>query len=131
MNPSQELYTELLVRLKNAYKDKVFDGLLPPEGTPYPFVFLGNTQEISNFSIKGTTFGRTQIVVHVWHNKPTKRGDLSSLMFDIERIGRSIDKTENFGWCMSSRKEEVMPDNTTNEPLMHGIVTLEFKNYRS
>ena len=44
MDPQQEIFTELLLRIKALGYD-VFDGELPPENTPYPFVYLGDMQQ--------------------------------------------------------------------------------------
>ncbi len=49
MLASQELYTALLLKLRSLWPDSVFDGDLPPEGTPYPFVHLGDIQDIAEF----------------------------------------------------------------------------------
>lgn len=41
MDPQQELFTALLEKLRDEFgEDKVFDGFLPPENTPYPFIYL-------------------------------------------------------------------------------------------
>lgn len=130
MNAQQELFTALLLRLRSVYKDKVFDGTLPPENTPYPFIYLGNTEDLDSFMTKSALFGKVKIYVHVWSNNPKKRGDLSAMLFDIARTARGIETTKNYGWCLSGKSEEIMPDTTTNEPLMHGILTFEYKNWR-
>ena len=46
MDPQQELFTALLLQLKEAFPGKVYDGFLPPEDTPYPFVYLADSQLI-------------------------------------------------------------------------------------
>lgn len=41
MDPQQELFTALLLKLKEKYEDTgigVYDTFLPPDGTPYPFI---------------------------------------------------------------------------------------------
>ena len=40
MDPQQEIFTELLLKIKALGYD-VFDGELPPENTPYPLYILG------------------------------------------------------------------------------------------
>lgn len=130
MSPQQELFGAFRVELEKALPGRVFDGDLPPEGTPYPFVFVGNTQDSESFYIKGAFFGRVTIAIHVWTNNVRARGDLSSVLFAIRRLGHQIEATKNYGWCMSGADENILPDNTTSEPLMHGIINFEYKYWR-
>ena len=44
MDPQQELFTELLLKLKELGYD-VYDTFLPPEDTPYPFIYLADSQQ--------------------------------------------------------------------------------------
>ena len=55
MDPQQELFTELLLRLKEKGYD-VYDTFLPPEGTPYPFIYLADSQQTDD-SNKTAIFG--------------------------------------------------------------------------
>ena len=48
MDPQQELFTRLVVDLTAYGKEKgigVYDSILPPEGTPYPFIYLGDVSQ--------------------------------------------------------------------------------------
>lgn len=45
MDPQQELFTKLLTEIKALGYD-VYDGFLPPDGTPYPFVYFADNQQI-------------------------------------------------------------------------------------
>ena len=48
MDPQQEIFSALLIALKEKYKNTgigVYDTFLPPEGTAYPFVYLGATTQ--------------------------------------------------------------------------------------
>ena len=47
MDPQQELFSYLLVTLKKEYQDMVFDGFMPPEGTPYPFMAIKQQSSIT------------------------------------------------------------------------------------
>ena len=74
MDPQQELFTELLMQLKNLGYD-VYDTFLPPEDTPYPFLYLADSQQIDNRN-KTTVFGNVYQTIHVWHNNPKPRGGI-------------------------------------------------------
>lgn len=130
MNAQQELFSSVLLALKKQYKDKVFDGELPPERTPYPFIYVSDTEEVSDFRVKGAFFGQTTIHIHVWQDDLRKRGDLSTLMFEIFQIARTIQSTASYLWCLSEHSNEVIPDNSTGKTLIHGIVTLTYKHFR-
>ena len=44
MDPQQELFTALLIAAREQGYD-VYDGALPPEDTPYPFVYLADSRQ--------------------------------------------------------------------------------------
>ncbi|EOS60906.1 DUF3168 domain-containing protein [Dubosiella newyorkensis] len=130
MSPQQELFSQFRVALEKAFPGMVFDGDLPPEDTPYPFIYIGNTQDSASYQVKGGFFGRVNITIHAWTNNIRARGDFSSLLFGIRRIAQSIDASPSYGWCMSGGNEDILPDDTTSEPLMHGLVNCEYKYWR-
>ncbi len=130
MNPGMELFGALLVALQSAYTDRVFDTFLPPEQTPYPFIFLNDPYEIEDFRMKGSYFGQTSISIDVWHNDPTQRGTVDSLLFSVRQIARALDRNRLYSLCLSSCSLEYLPDRTTDQPLYRGILSLEFKHYR-
>lgn len=123
-DPQQELFTELLIRLR-AEGLSVYDGELPPEETPYPFVFMGDCQQVDS-DTKTQVIGNVFQTVHVWHNKARKRGTVSQMLATIRRISRSISHTENFAWNVRNLSQRLILDNTTKIPLIHGIVEIEF-----
>ena len=48
MDPQQELFSAVLMALKEKYKDTgvgVYDTILPPKDTPYPFIYLADCSE--------------------------------------------------------------------------------------
>ena len=82
MDPQQELFTMLLLKLKEKYQDTgigVYDTLLPPDGTPYPFIYLADSTQDDQAN-KTTVFGAVSQVIHVWHNNQRQRGTLSKIL---------------------------------------------------
>lgn len=65
MDPQQELFTAVLVELRKRYPDQVYDTFLPPEGTPYPFVYLADNQQV-DVQNKTAIFGNVSQTIHVW-----------------------------------------------------------------
>lgn len=121
MTAQQELFTYFKTLL-NAY-----DGQLPPSGTPYPFYYLADTRQQYGAS-KTHEYGYITLVVHVWHNKDTQRGTLSEMMNNIMNVAGLLKQTSTYRWSLirNETEQQIMADNTTNPPLMHGWTSLRF-----
>ena len=129
MNPQQELYSRLLVDLRRYFKEsgyEVYDGALPPEGTPYPFVYLGDFRQ-NDTDTKTQTVGSVFPTIHVWHNNTRQRGTVSMMLLAIISLCRTIKNTDNFSWMMKDVTQNIIPDSTTTTPLLHGTFEAEFK----
>lgn len=124
-DPQQEIFSRLYSDISIKGYD-VYDGCLPPENTPYPFVYMGDMQQTDDAN-KTAVFGNVYQTIHVWSNKPQNRGDLSKIMLEIKNICRNIDKTRNFSWFVKNVTQRIIPDNTTKTPLLHGVLDVEFK----
>ena len=124
MDPQQEFFTELLLRIKGLGYD-VYDGFLPPEGTSYPFVYLGDSQQIDSAN-KSAVFGSVYQTIHIWSNTPKNRGTVSAMLLTIKQTCRKIDHTTNFAWDLRNADQRIITDNTTKEPLLHGTLEAEF-----
>lgn len=128
MDAQQELFTRLLVDLKTHFEAKgygVHDGVLPPEGTKYPFVYLGDFRQ-SDTDTKTQIIGTVYPTIHVWHNNPRQRGTVSAMLLEIKELCRKIDHTANFAWAVKIPNQRIFPDNTTKTPLLHGVIEAEF-----
>lgn len=123
MDAQQELFTALKTGIE-AKGYKVFDGVLPPENTPYPFVYLGDFRQTER-EHKGAVTGYVYPTIHLWHNNPRQRGTVSRILLDIKAVCRSVTHTSNFAWMIRNVNSQIIPDNTTKTPLLHGIVELE------
>lgn len=125
LDPQQELFITLKKEIeKLGYS--VYDGELPPEGTPYPFVYLDGFRQ-SDEMLKNATMGYVYPVIHVWVNSPRKRGTVSQMLFAIKSICYRIDETKDYKWLLTSIDQDIMPDNTTKKPLLHGVLEPTYK----
>ena len=124
-DPQQEIFSRLYSDISSKGYD-VYDGCLPPENTPYPFVYMGDMQQTDDAN-KTAVFGNVYQTIHVWSNKPQNRGDLSKIMLEIKNICRNIDKTQHFSWFVKNVIQRIIPDNTAKTPLLHGVLEVEFK----
>lgn len=125
MDPQQELFTELLLKLKGLGYD-VYDTFLPPEDTPYPFIYLADSRQMDTRT-KNAVIGNVYQTIHAWHNNPKRRGTVSQMLLDIKRVSYELKHTENFAWMIQNINQQILSDNTTKTPLLHGLLEVEFK----
>lgn len=104
----------------------MYDSVLPPENTPYPFVYLGDFQQTDDAN-KSAVFGNVFATIHVWHNNPKQRGTVSDMQLKIKTACRSISYTQNFAWSVANISQRIITDTTTKAPLLHGVLDIEFK----
>lgn len=125
IDPQQELFIAIKLALEALGYD-VYDGFLPPEDTPYPFIYLGDFQQIDDAN-KSAVFGDVYPTIHVWSNTPNQRGTVSKMLLDIKTVCRKIEHTTNFAWSLRDVNQRILADNTTKTPLLHGVVEAGFK----
>ena len=124
-DPQQEIFTAYKLSLE-AKGYAVYDGCLPPENTPYPFIYLGDFRQ-SDVMHKNAVTGTVHPTIHVWHNNIKQRGTVSQMLLDIKAVIYRTERTENCGWIVQSVDSQIIPDNTTKTPLLHGIVEAGLK----
>jgi hypothetical protein len=125
IDPQQEIFTAYKLALEAKGYD-VYDGALPPENTPYPFIYLGDFRE-SDSQLKNAVVGYVYPTIHVWHNNTNQRGTVSRIVLDVKKTIMGTDKTANFGWLLQSLDSQIIPDTTTTMPLLHGIIEAGLK----
>lgn len=101
----------------------VFD-YLPGEDTPYPFIHLAESQQ-SDIQNKTCIHGTVNQTIDLWHTQKN-RGSLSEMMLTVKRVCRKIQKTKNFNWSVENITQQVLTDTSTNTPLLHGKLYVQF-----
>lgn len=128
-NKQQDLFTALLVALRAEFgADRVYDGVLPPEGAPYPFVYLADNHQVDSYGNKSRILGEVRQTIDVYSNNPKKRGTLSDYMDRITTAALRLAESKEYSWEVAASEQQVLPDNSTNVPLLHGIVYITFRN---
>lgn len=122
-SPQQEFFTALRKELKKDGYD-VYDGALPPNGTPYPFIYMGASNMAGDQACKDIDSARILQTVHAWHDDPGKRGTVSGMLIDIQVAARQITVTNNYRFSFVDATEDILPDTTTKTPLLHGVVSV-------
>lgn len=97
---------------------------LPAEKVKYPFVFIGESF-IEDRKTKSGLFGDITQVVHVYHSYK-KRFDVTTMLNQIKRECYLTKQMDNIHVRLRTGNIELMMDDTTEEALLHGILTLEF-----
>ncbi len=129
MDPQQEMFSALLVALKEKYEGTgigVYDTILPPKETPYPFVYMDECEE-NDQSTKNGTIGEIHQTIKVWHDNPKQRGTVSKILSEIKGICSSTEHTEHYAWIMQRPVQRIVPDSSTKQPLLMGILDVSFK----
>lgn len=124
-SPQQEIFT--LCRQKATEvigKDDVYD--YPPGEVDYPFFYIGEafSQDKANKSVVNATVQQT---IHLYHNDYKKRGTSEKLILELKHKLRKVVKTPHFFVTISNMSSQIIPDNSTSTPLLHGILEVEFK----
>ena len=124
-DPQQELFTAYKLSLE-AMGYAVYDGELPPEGTPYPFIYLGDFRQ-SDQVLKNAVTGTVYPKIHVYHNNTRQRGTVSQMLFDIKWVIYKTERTDSYSWITQAVNTDILPDNTTKTPLLHGVADARVK----
>lgn len=128
MDPQQELFSALRKALVEEFGEgNIYDSVMPPENTPYPFVYLADAIQ-TDMDLKGAVMGEVSITVHVWHDDPKARGTVSDMMLRIKKRAREIERTKDRSWMIRNNltSQRIIADTTTKAPLLHGIVSLNY-----
>ena len=123
MDAQQELFTALKLALEYAEID-VYDTQLPPDGVPYPFVYLAGTTQ-TFFPAKGQESGYITQIIQVW-GRADQRGSISALARSVIGIAMGVEQSTNYGFIvrLSDTETQIMDDNTTSTPLMQAYISL-------
>jgi len=122
-SPQQAIFSALYKEISEIYP--CYKDNLPPEGTKYPFVYLGGTTLTPSFSTKYHPLGTVSCNVDVWHDNPQKRGTVSEMLYQIEKICYELDAV---GYKVSVREivENIRNDDSSATPLLRGSVAVTF-----
>lgn len=97
---------------------------LPLDDVHYPFIFVGedSSTDIPN---KTAIHGSYNLTLHIY-NDQKKRGTTSTMMLNIKQALRELKHTQGFYVSVNNINDQIIQDTTTNVPLSHGIIDVEF-----
>lgn len=124
MDAQQSLFTGLKLKIE-ALGLSVYDGGMPSEDAPYPFVYLADNT-MRDTMVKGYGIGTVSQNIHVWQNDAKKRGTLSRIAAEVMDVCREFEDYGGTGYTLRSLSQKIIADNSTAEPLMHAIIEAEY-----
>ncbi|MCW1767080.1 DUF3168 domain-containing protein [Streptococcus agalactiae] len=122
--PDQQLFDEIFKRLTDIGLT-VYD-FLPPLGTKYPFVVMGDTH-IMPRATKTQLIGKCSTTINVWGdgtNRKVVSDMIAQIMLEVSKISQ-IDGNK-WAMVMNESDTQILKDNSTNENLYHGILNIYF-----
>ena len=118
---------EFFMALKQALITKgysVYDNGLPPESTPYPFVYLAGSTVDSYGLAKAQEAGYITQIVQVW-GRAEMRGTISNICQAVLETARTLTESTNYAFALQSdSQQQILNDNTTKTPLMQGYSSI-------
>ena len=123
MTAQQEYFMALRQALKQQGYN-VYDSMLPPENTPYPFIYLAGSWQ-NPTDIKRGNLGMITQIVQVW-GTAQMRGTISELSGEVLNTATAIKQTEHYAFTvrLNETEQQILNDNTTTTPLMQGYTSL-------
>lgn len=130
MNPDQEIYDKLF-ELSQGLGYETFD-YLPAEEEGYPFVYIGQTQELPQGN-KFAYTGEMNVTLHVY-GEMTNRKLVSDMKGNLLNEIKRMKETSTFKWYYvdsASQPSMVLEQNTgqapQHRPLWHAIIPITLK----
>ena len=126
MSPEQALFTKIRQLAVGTGVD-TYDYL--PGDVDYPFIFIGEQFLDGVRDNKDARFITLTQTIHIYHDNYRQRGTVSRLMDQLQKEIFNIKRVANRKVAIVDDNMQVLPDNTTNKPLMHGILDITFRIY--
>lgn len=122
-SPQQSIYDAVFATSLNlGYSTYLY---LPAKDVAYPFVFVGE-QFDQDIPTKSVIYGLVNQTIHIYHTYK-KRRELTDMMNTLKREFRKLKKAGNYYLAVRNINAQTMIDNSTGEPLLHGIIEVEFR----
>lgn len=98
---------------------------LPAKGTDYPFVYIGE-QFSDDRETKSVIFGNVVQTIHIYDTYRNRR-TVTDMINAIKKELRKLKHTETFYVKIKKMSSRVIPENSTAENLLHGVIEVEFQ----
>lgn len=121
-SPQQQIYDAVFL-IAHQLGYSVYD-YLPADEVDYPFIYIGEyiNDDTQN---KSTVTGVMTQTMHVYHTVRGRR-ELTTMINNIKNECMKLKHTENFYVSYRRSNEQVLTEIESGEPLLHGILEIEF-----
>lgn len=125
-SPEQAIFDDAFsISLNKGYN--TFD-YKPKDITPYPFVYIGQTSNTGQLT-KAYMYGNVLQIIEVWHDYK-KRRELTDIMNDLKfALVRSRNITD-YSIALRNYNTQIRIDDSTGDPLLQGIIEVEYRYNR-
>lgn len=121
-SPEQEIFDAIYSTCLNlGYRTYDY---LPPNETQYPFVYIGEVFQQDRHTKSGL-FGDIQVTVHIFNDRK-KRKETTTMRDTIKNELYKLKRAGNINVMLKRGTGQILIDNSTSQPLLHGILELEF-----
>ena len=121
-SPEQEIFDAIYSTCLNlGYRTYDY---LPPNETQYPFVYIGEVFQQDRHTKSGL-FGDIQVTVHIFNDRK-KRKETTTMRNTIKNELYKLKRAGNINVMLKRGTGQILIDNSTSQPLLHGILELEF-----
>lgn len=123
MSPEQALFTKVRQIAVETGID-TYDYL--PGDVDYPFIFIGEQISDGVRDNKDARFITVSQSVHIYHDNHRQRGTISNIIYDLQKEIFKIKRVGGRKIEIVDDNLQILPDNTTNTPLLHGVLDITF-----
>lgn len=108
-------------------EDMVFDGELPPEGTPYPFVYIAE-QDSQDLFIKDGDFQNVHQTIRFYHDDTSQRGTLDAMLYSLRMTLKKRVVYNNTSIAFANSTQSISPELLPSGlKLSHGTLEIDFR----
>lgn len=125
-SPEQAIFDDVYVTCLN--KGYTTFDYKPPGNTAYPFVFIGETINTGQLT-KAYMYGDVVQVIEVWHDYKKRRAS-TDIMESLKRELVKARKITDYSITVRNYNTQIRIDDSTGEPLLQGIIEVEYRYNR-
>lgn len=124
ISPQQSVFMLCKNTALDIFDGKVYD-YLPGKEVAYPFIFIGE-QFSNDIENKSVIFANVTQRVHFFHNDFRERRRISDLILKYMQAIREKEEAFKRDFLVKEMSYRMLTDNTTDTPLMHGVLEITF-----
>ncbi|HEB2280964.1 hypothetical protein I6B80_05325 [Staphylococcus aureus] len=126
-SPQLQLYNKIF-DLSTGYGVPVVSKKEMTDELPYPFIVLGKMDGHMNIRTFDSFDGLTSVTVDVW-SKYDDLGSHDTIVYGLQKDLSQLEGLPNYQIRINDLTINQLPDNTTNQLLVHSQIVAEYDTY--